>query len=211
VSPVIFGGIVALLNCKLVGKYDDMCNNWLSRKKVNLATKEGKVSRFFFKPLVWSLLRISQWTESISHQGLRSGARFACYIYIVGVASFIAAVSISIVVLIVIALLMLWLVMLILGSGSMGDSNDSSTGESNEWSGGGDKKSDPETGERIIKQDGKTYRQTGWNGKWVADTDWIGKPITETDWAGKPVVETDWAGKQKIETDWAGKPIIPPD
>lgn len=72
------------------------------------------------------------------------------------------------------------------------------------------KKFDPKTGERIIKQDGKTYRQD-WKGDWKPDTDWKGDPKIETDWLGTPKIETDWLGNPKIETDWKGDPIVQPD
>ncbi|MCK4815212.1 hypothetical protein KA005_05535 [bacterium] len=52
---------------------------------------------------------------------------------------------------------------------------------------------------KVIKQDGKTYKQNGW-GDWVAETDWLGNDKVETDWLGNP----------KIETDWLGNPIISP-
>lgn len=68
---------------------------------------------------------------------------------------------------------------------------------------GGDKMS------KVIKQDGKTYKQNGW-GDWVAETDWLGNDKVETDWLGNPKIETDWLGNQKIETDWLGNPIISP-
>jgi hypothetical protein len=204
--PIIIGGILALVNSKSVSEYDCKFKNWLSEKKGTLAAKKGKVSRFFFKPLVFSLFKISQWTESITHPGLRSGIRVACYLYIVGVAGFIAATAIYLIVLIVIVLLLLWLGLWLLEN--MGDSSKT---EKVEYVSRDNKKYDPETGERIIKQDGKTYRQTGWTGKWVPDTGWTGKPKVETDWTGKPKIETDWTGKQKIETDWKGKPIVPPD
>lgn len=64
--------------------------------------------------------------------------------------------------------------------------------------------------DKIIKQDGKTYRQD-WKGDWKPDTDWKGDPKVETDWKGDPKIETDWKGDQKIETDWKGDPIVPPD
>jgi len=65
-------------------------------------------------------------------------------------------------------------------------------------------------GKRIIKQDGKTYRQD-WLGNWQAETNWLGQDKVETDWLGKPKIETDWLGQQKIETDWLGTPIVPPE
>jgi hypothetical protein len=62
--------------------------------------------------------------------------------------------------------------------------------------------------ERVIRQDGKTYRQD-WKGDWVADKDWLGNDKVETEWLGNPKIETDWLGSAKVETDWLGNPIIP--
>ena len=64
--------------------------------------------------------------------------------------------------------------------------------------------------EKVIKQDGKTYRQD-WKGDWKPDTDWKGDAKVETDWKGAPKIKTDWKGDQKIETDWKGDPIVQPD
>ena len=63
--------------------------------------------------------------------------------------------------------------------------------------------------ERIIKQDGRNYRQD-WLGNWVAEKDWLGQDKVETDWLGNPKIERDWLGRQKVETDWLGRPIVPP-
>lgn len=64
--------------------------------------------------------------------------------------------------------------------------------------------------ERVIKQDGKTYRQD-WKGDWIADTDIFGRDKVETDIFGIPKIETDAFGYQVIEADSFGFPIIPPD
>jgi len=62
-----------------------------------------------------------------------------------------------------------------------------------------EKRYDSKTGERIIKQDGRTYRQNPL-GNWVADKDLIG--------ADK--VDNGWKGAQEIERDWKSDPIVPP-
>jgi hypothetical protein len=64
-------------------------------------------------------------------------------------------------------------------------------------------------GEKVIKQDGRTYREN-WTGNWEADKDWTGNDKVERDLLGNPKIETDWKGDQKIETDWKGVPIVPP-
>lgn len=74
----------------------------------------------------------------------------------------------------------------------------------------GGKKYDVETDERIIKQDGKTYRWDTFLG-WVPDKDWLGDDKVERDFFGDPKVERDFFGDQKIERDWLGDPIIPPE
>lgn len=63
---------------------------------------------------------------------------------------------------------------------------------------------------RVVKQDGKTYRQT-WRGKWVADKDIFSRDKVERDWLGRPRIQRDWLGRQKVERDWLGRPIIPPE
>jgi hypothetical protein len=70
------------------------------------------------------------------------------------------------------------------------------------------KKYDSETGDRIIKQNGKTYRQN-WSGNWEADKDELGRDKVERDWKGDPVIEKDWKGDQKIERDLKGDPEVP--
>ncbi len=68
---------------------------------------------------------------------------------------------------------------------------------------------DQAKGERVIKQDGRMYRQN-WLGNWNADKDWMGNDEVERDWLGNPKIETDWKGDQKIERDWKGDPTVPP-
>lgn len=70
-------------------------------------------------------------------------------------------------------------------------------------------KYDSETGERIIKQDGRMYRKN-WLGDWKADKDILGNDKVERDILGNPKIEKDWKGDQIIEKDWKDDPIVPP-
>lgn len=205
-SPVILGSIFALLNNDKVAVYDDNIVNWLNNKKNRLSEKRGKFSRFFLKPLTYSLLKIALWTKNIQNKGIRSGIRLASYLYIIGIAAFILFVFAYIIIGVVIILLLLWLVLFMLGS-----SEGSSGGRKIKIFTKGNKKYDSETGERVILQDGKTYRQTKFTGEWKPETNMMGNPKVETDVFGNPKIETEWTGKQKIEKDWKGEPIIPPD
>ncbi|MBV6401300.1 MAG: hypothetical protein CNIPEHKO_01599 [Anaerolineales bacterium] len=70
------------------------------------------------------------------------------------------------------------------------------------------KKFDKKTGERIIKQGGKTYRENFW-GKWEPDKDFLGEDKIERDILGSLRIERDIFGDEKIEKDIFGNPIIP--
>lgn len=65
-------------------------------------------------------------------------------------------------------------------------------------------------GRKVIKQDGKTYRQN-WRDAWVADKTFFGNDKVERDFWGRPKIERDWLGRQKVEKDWLGRPGILPN
>ena len=116
---------------------------------------------------------------------------------------------------IILAIIILIIISLLGGSpsgGSIGGGGGSSSSSSNSSSKDGyyeknGKKYDNKTEERIIKQDGRTYRDGIFG--WDADKDFFGDKV-ERDIFGDPKIETDIFGDQKIETDIFGDPIVPP-
>lgn len=206
-SPVILGSIIAMVNDKKVASFDSRFEDWLITKKNSLVGKRGKFSRFFLKPLVSSLVLITSWTQNVKNNGIRSGIRLASYLYISVIAAYIFFLIASVMIGLAIFLFLFWLVLTIW---RWNDTGESSAVKKVKFSFKSNKKYDPKTGERIITQDGKTYRQNVF-GNWNPDTNIFGSPKVETDLFGNPKIERDWTGEQKIETDWKGDPIIPPE
>ena len=98
--PLLLGLTVSVAKPASAVSWVDRLNNWLIRKKGQVAERSGYISRFFLKPLLWGLTKIMMWTEHIDNQFLRCGVRITSYLYFI-------------VVMVLVALLMVYVVLII--------------------------------------------------------------------------------------------------
>lgn len=84
VSPIIIGIIISLVDNPSVDNSVDKFQNWLADRKQKITNESGKLNRYITRPFIWIALRIKDWTNNITHSGIKSGIRIALYIYLGG-------------------------------------------------------------------------------------------------------------------------------
>jgi hypothetical protein len=105
--PAIIGAAVYFFKYDKAVSWVESVNDWFLRKKESVSQKSGGVSRWFFRPVLWVLAKIMEWTEQTQDQYLRTAIRIASYLYFIGIALYI---SISIVVGIAILIITFWII-----------------------------------------------------------------------------------------------------
>lgn len=81
-SPVIIGIIIGLINNPAIDNNVDKFQIWLANRKQKITSTSGKFNRFLIRPFLWLALSVRDWTNNISHNGMKSGIRIAVYIYL---------------------------------------------------------------------------------------------------------------------------------
>jgi hypothetical protein len=115
ISPLIIGAVVAAVNSDAITNTLDKFRAWLSRKREDYSQRPSKVSQYFLSPSFSSLLKVTEWTDSVQHKGLQAGIRIAAYLYLFAIIVVVALAAAYIILLIAVAILMIWLFLWLLG------------------------------------------------------------------------------------------------
>lgn len=115
ILPLIIGIVVAVINSSKIADFTDRFKNWLTDRKKRLDTRRGIIPRFIFKPLIFILLKVAEWTAEIKHDGIKAGTRIAAYIYIIEIFIFILVVLGYILLVFLFIIIGLWIFLWILG------------------------------------------------------------------------------------------------
>jgi len=83
VSPLIIGGIITAINVNSVNDTTEKVEAWTRRTQTNVSTKNGWFYRYIINPILWTIVKFSDWTDSFTHLGLKNGVRVAATIYLV--------------------------------------------------------------------------------------------------------------------------------
>lgn len=97
--PLLLGAVVYFFKIQKVVSWVETINGWLIEKNASVAERQGFVSRWFFRPLLWGLLKIMNISEEVSDQYLKTAIRTSAYLYFAGLLTYI---GISIIIIIAI-------------------------------------------------------------------------------------------------------------
>ena len=100
-APLIIGAIIALINSDEVNEATEKAEAWLKRAQANAAASNSWFKNLILKPLLWLLVRFSDWTDGLEHRGLKNGLRIATAFYFVVLWGFILLYLIRAVVIII--------------------------------------------------------------------------------------------------------------
>ena len=192
-------------------------------KNYNLFSKNDRWYIKYYLNVVLSIANTSlQYVDKINNQKIRTSIKTAIMVGLPIMVIYITKVIVYIIVIVTIAILIfaliMWIIFSLLGGspsgGSIGGGGGSGGGGGKDYTTKYGKTYDPETDERVVKQDGKTYRRGSifeLDAGWHADKEWSGGDKVERDWDGSPKTRRDVTGKQIIEGDLSGDPIIEPE
>jgi len=83
ISPLIAGGIIAAINGESINDATEKAESWARRTQSNVSSKTGWFYGYIINPILWLIVKFSDWTDSFSHRGLKNGARVAAALYLI--------------------------------------------------------------------------------------------------------------------------------
>jgi len=122
-SPLAIGGIIAVINSEDVNTTTEKAEAWTRRNQANVSTKKNWFSRYITNPILWLVVKFSDWTDDFEHRGLKNGIRVAATIYLIGIWCYLLFAAIVFVLAIGFIILVLYIVFSVMGS------SDSSTSQ----------------------------------------------------------------------------------
>lgn len=221
-SLAVIGFLIGFSGLEFFSRSVNRIQMYIHENKISGMSFENKYIRRFLKMSFHVLDAPICVAEKIGNVRVRNWIKITSVLFLSFTIIYITYILAYIFVMVVLALITLaiiiWIIISLLGGSpsgryigggggsSSGSSNSSTKGSYYEKDG---EKYDIKTKERIIKQDGRTYRKD-LLGEWNADKDIFGSDEVEKDIFGDPTVEKDIFGDQIVEKDIFGDPIIPP-
>ena len=160
-SPLIIGGIIAATNAEVVNNATESAEAWTRRTQSIVALKNGWFSRYISNPILWIIVKFSDWTDSFTHRGLKNGIRVAATLYLIAAWCLILYATFVIAVVLIISGIVIYIIFKVLFSSNSSFSQGYENGRRIVGSVGSGKRINQDTG-RIQKE--------GMLGGWV-DTD----------------------------------------
>ncbi len=114
VTPIVIGGLVAVINSKGLNGTIEKIETWVRRWQQGTAQKRGRFSKYIINPILWTIIKFCDWTNDIAHRGLKNGLRVTTTLYAVAVWLLILYVASIVVVVIIGMIVVLWVLGLIL-------------------------------------------------------------------------------------------------
>lgn len=109
-SPLVIGGIIAAINADGVNNTTEKAEAWTRRTQTNTSLKDGWFSRYIANPILWIIIKFSDWTDGFKHRGLKNGTRVAATLYLLAAWCFIIYAALMIAVVLVIVGVILYIV-----------------------------------------------------------------------------------------------------
>jgi len=120
-SPLIIGGIVAAVNTDGMNITTEKAESWVRRNQSIISNKSGWFFNYILNPVLWLIVKFSDWTDSFSHRGLKNGTRVASTLYLIAAWCFLLYVAFMVVLVVIITIAILYIIFKVIAS-SGGDS-----------------------------------------------------------------------------------------
>ena len=218
---LLIGAVAGVSGLEIISKAADKIQTLIHENKASGMGFENKYVKGFLSMALSILDAPMRAADGINNTRLHTGIKIASVLFMSFAIIYVTYVAVYTIVIVVLALLILaailWIIAQIIGasgSPSIGGSGGSGGGGGKDYTTKYGKTYDPKTGERVVKQDGKTYRRGSifeLDAGLHADKEWTGGDKVERDWDGSPKIRRDVTGKQIIEGDSSGNPIIEPE
>lgn len=116
IIPAIIGAAIAIVNGEKVNGGTETSVAWVRKKHQSFSQRDGFFGKYIVNPVLWSVVKLSDWTDGISHRGVKNGIRVASVLYFIAAwlfALYIAAIIIFVLIAIAVAG---WIISLVSGN-----------------------------------------------------------------------------------------------
>lgn len=107
--PLIVGGIIAAFNSNGINESTEKVEAWIRRTQGTVSTKKGWVYRYIINPLLWLIVKFSDWTDSFIHRGLKNGVRVALTLFLIIAWCFLIYSAFMIAVILIISIVIIYI------------------------------------------------------------------------------------------------------
>lgn len=115
-SPLLIGGLVAAFNSEGINNSTEKAEAWTRKTQANISRKKNWFSSYIANPILWLIVKFSDWTDDFAHRGLKNGIRVTATIYLIGIWCYLLFAAIVFVVAIAVIILVLYVVFSVMGS-----------------------------------------------------------------------------------------------
>ncbi|MBZ0092036.1 MAG: hypothetical protein K8F27_07430 [Sulfuricellaceae bacterium] len=129
VSPLVVGGAIAAINSNGINDTTENIEAWTRRTQTNVSAKRGWFYRYVLNPILWVLVKFSDWSDSFAHRGAKNGIRTTAALYLITAWCFLIYVAVAIIVGIVMIIAMIYIASLFLGGESNSSEEDNHVSE----------------------------------------------------------------------------------
>lgn len=113
-TPLAIGGIIAAMNSQAVNNSTEKAESWTRKTQSNTSQKDGWFSSYLLNPVLWMIVKFSDWTDSFTHRGLKNGTRVAATLYLIAGVVYLLIAVFLIMVALAIGALVLYIVFKVL-------------------------------------------------------------------------------------------------
>jgi len=113
-TPLAIGGIIAAMNSESVNNTTEKAEAWTRKTQNYTSQKDGWFSRYLVNPVLWMIVKFSDWTDSFTHRGLKNGTRVAATLYLIAAVSYLLIALFLFMVALAIGALVLYIVFKVL-------------------------------------------------------------------------------------------------
>jgi hypothetical protein len=115
-SPLLIGGLIAAFNSEEVNNSTEKVEAWTRRTQANVSIKKNWFSSYIANPVLWLIVKFSDWTDDFAHRGLKNGIRVAATTYLIGIWCYLIFAALVIVLAIAFGILVLYIIFSVMGS-----------------------------------------------------------------------------------------------
>jgi uncharacterized membrane protein len=193
ITPMVIGGIIAAINNSRVNTSTEMAEDWVRRTQKYFSVKKNWFARYLFYPLFWAVVFFFNWSDSLTHQGIKNGIRVAATLYILAAWCFliylIVFVAFTIVAIVIVLVVIYFILTTILSS------SDNTSGFRQ-----GFEKGKTLAGFSGKKNENSVIDNVGLKGKNVySGTNWFNEELAgRVDKEGNIYKGTNWFSEEKI-------------
>jgi len=113
-TPILIGGVIAAINSEGVNATTEKAEAWTRRTQSITAQKSGWFSRYLANPILWLIVKFSDWTDGFTHQGIKNGTRVAATLYLIGIWIYLLFAAFMVILTLAIGALILYIVFKVL-------------------------------------------------------------------------------------------------